>query len=151
MGWAYDALVTELNYRYGVADANRGYLNTNRSQANFHWSAGEDHEAIYDIIEGMSDTVVAFGGLLAAGFHSYGGATYTLIDALSRERACPFIDEAPPYELTMSAIINTMLTANPMELEYFVGIVDAYRQSIWNKPFNSELFAALARGFEEWP
>ncbi|GAH29755.1 unnamed protein product, partial [marine sediment metagenome] len=35
--------------------------------------------------------------------------------------------------------------------EYFVGLVDAYRQSIWNRPFNKDFFAALARGFMEWP
>ncbi len=53
-----------------------------------------------------------------------------------------------PYELTMDAIINVMLTAEPAQVEYFVGLVDAYRQSIWNKPFNEDFFAALARGFE---
>ena len=57
--------------------------------------------------------------------------------------------EAP--ELTMGDILSTMLSAAPDEVEYFVGLVDAYRQSIWNKPFNQEFFAALARGFEQWP
>ncbi|GAH62913.1 unnamed protein product [marine sediment metagenome] len=52
--------------------------------------------------------------------------------------------------LTMESLINVMLLADPSEVEYFIGIVDAYRQSVWNKPFNQEFFAALARGFEEW-
>ncbi|GAI59416.1 unnamed protein product, partial [marine sediment metagenome] len=34
---------------------------------------------------------------------------------------------------------------------YFVGLVDAYRTSVWNREFNEEYFAALARGFMEWP
>lgn len=50
----------------------------------------------------------------------------------------------------MAAIINAMLEATPYQIEYFIGIVDAYRQSIWNRPFNREFYAALARGFEEW-
>lgn len=57
-------------------------------------------------------------------------------------------DVGDPYELTMEDMLITMLAATPYELNYFIGIVDAYRQSIWNKPFNEAFFAALARGFE---
>ncbi|GAF99130.1 unnamed protein product, partial [marine sediment metagenome] len=52
--------------------------------------------------------------------------------------------------LTIQSMINAMLLANPYEVEYFIGLVDAYRQSTWNRPFNKEFFAALARGFAEW-
>jgi len=54
-------------------------------------------------------------------------------------------------EVTMDAILSAMVQADPDQLQYFIGIVDAYRQSIWNRPFNKEFFAALARGFEQWP
>jgi len=57
-------------------------------------------------------------------------------------------DEAP--ELTMEAILIAMLGANASEVMYFVGLVDAYRQSVWNQPFNQDFFASLARGFEQW-
>ncbi len=50
----------------------------------------------------------------------------------------------------MAAIINAMLLANPNEVTYFVGLTDAFRQSIWNQPYNKEFYAALARGFEQW-
>jgi len=53
-----------------------------------------------------------------------------------------------PASITMSDILDVMVTATPNELQYFIGLVDAYRQSLWNKPFNQEFFAALARGFE---
>ena len=59
--------------------------------------------------------------------------------------------EAEPTVLTMDDILSTMLAADPNQVRYFVGLVDAYRQSIWNKPFNVDFFAALARGFEQWP
>lgn len=55
------------------------------------------------------------------------------------------------YELTMSDILTTMLSATPAEVQTFIGIADAFRQSIWNRPFNREYYAALARGFEIWP
>ncbi|GAI56337.1 unnamed protein product [marine sediment metagenome] len=57
---------------------------------------------------------------------------------------------APADPFTMDALINTMLEATPEQVTYFVGLVDAYRQSIWTQPFNHEFFAALARGFETW-
>lgn len=52
-----------------------------------------------------------------------------------------------PAEVTMSAILSAMVTATGDELKYFIGLVDAYRSSLWEKPFNAEYFAALARGF----
>jgi len=57
---------------------------------------------------------------------------------------------AEPPEFTMGVLLSTMLIAEPSQIQGFVGITDAYRQSIWNKPFNKEFFAALARGFEQW-
>lgn len=48
----------------------------------------------------------------------------------------------------MASIIQAMLVAEPNEIDYFIGLNDAFKQSIWNKPFNKEFYAALARGFE---
>lgn len=50
-------------------------------------------------------------------------------------------------EVTMDAILSAMITADIGQLEYFVGLVDAYRMALWNQPFNAEFYAALARGF----
>jgi len=56
--------------------------------------------------------------------------------------------EAPA--LTMRAILDEMFTASNEELMQFVALVDAYRQSLWNKPFDANYWAAVARGFEQW-
>ncbi|MBA7528712.1 hypothetical protein ES705_20900 [subsurface metagenome] len=53
--------------------------------------------------------------------------------------------------VTMDAILNAMLVADFDELQKFVGLVDAYRVAIWNAPFNANFYAALARGFQQWP
>lgn len=55
-----------------------------------------------------------------------------------------------PVPITMATILSAMVTAEPSQIQDFVGLTDAYRQSLWNKPFNKEFFAALARGFEQW-
>ncbi len=52
-------------------------------------------------------------------------------------------------EIDMSAILNAMLAADFGELQYFTGLTDAYRVALWNKPFNAEFYAALARGFSQ--
>lgn len=53
-------------------------------------------------------------------------------------------------EVTLDAILSAMVKAQPEQIDYFIGLVDAYRQSLWNKPFNREYYAALARGFQLW-
>ena len=52
--------------------------------------------------------------------------------------------------LTMRAILDEMFTADNEELMQFIALVDAYRQSLWNKPFDVDYWAAVARGFEQW-
>lgn len=47
----------------------------------------------------------------------------------------------------MDAILVAMLAAEPDEVTYFIGLVDAYRAALWEQPFNAEFYAGLARGF----
>ncbi len=150
MAWTYDQLIAEYTSRVGQANAHKGTLNLEITEASIDWNAGDDHAAIQDIIQGLQATLEYMVDMLARGFHGWNGATYALPTALDRNKACPFITEAPAYDLTMDAIINTMLTADPAQTLYYIGLVDAYRQSVWNRPFNREFFAALARGFAEW-
>lgn len=49
--------------------------------------------------------------------------------------------------VTMSAMLNAMLLAKYDELQYFIGLEDAFRSAIWDQPFNADFYAALARGF----
>jgi len=53
-------------------------------------------------------------------------------------------------EVDMPSILTAMLAATPEEIQQFIGIVDAFRVSIWNRPYNEEFYAALARGFAQW-
>lgn len=89
----------------------------------------------------------------------YGGCIKNIIDwkrPWSDDRLEPYflryytISEAPEAEFNMDILLSTMITAEPKHIEGFIGLSDAYRQSLWNKPFNKEFFAALARGFEQW-
>lgn len=99
------------------------------------WSGGNDHLAIGHLIDAVSDANVA------AGYAGYGYA--------------PF-DYVGPWwwyftncvgAVDMDAILTAMISATDEEFMKFIGIVDAYRVALWNSPFNSEFYAALARGF----
>lgn len=53
--------------------------------------------------------------------------------------------EAEPFD--MDVLLSTMLAAEFEQFQTFIGIEDGYRMALWNKPFNAEYYAALARGF----
>lgn len=147
MAWSYEALVAELHERYNYANLYRGKLNTEISAAQFDWTAGDDHACLADVIDALEATRDAIGNLLAKSYYGYDGATYLLPTMLDTDMGCPFITEAPSPEITMSDIVNAMLSADFNELQNFIGIVDAYRVALWNNPFNAEFYAAIARGF----
>lgn len=68
--------------------------------------------------------------------------------------ALQYVNDYVPWsagDLTMDALLSTMLSANPNQVMYFIGLLDAYRQSVWNRPFNREFFTGLAKGFQQWP
>lgn len=57
------------------------------------------------------------------------------------------IDQMGPADIDMGMLLLAMLSAESDQIRTFIGIVDAYRLSVWNKPFNAEYYAAIARGF----
>ncbi len=113
---------------------------------------------------GMAGDQLVLGNMAAAGNELLTAETwlnYTIEDLTSGTDSYRYAEyrvdawinsmvpwDADPYDLTMADILATMLTATPYEIMYYIGLLDAYRQSGWNKEFNEEFFAALARGFE---
>lgn len=109
-------------------------------EAYLHWFAHDDHDAIEDIIRAISLLWkgAQYSYFAYDPFWPAGALYYYLNNCIE----VPAID--------MDTLLSTMLTASPEQTMSFVGLVDAYRQSVWNRPFNQEYFAALARGFEQW-
>jgi len=151
MATDYNSLINVLWDSWQTAQGWIASLAANYSQAAADWNAGDDHAALEDVIQGMWDANQALVNILKKGYYGWDGSTYALLSALDRDHACPFITEADIPSFNMDAILSVMLSATPEQVEYFVGLVDAYRQSIWNRPFNQDFYAALARGFMIWP
>lgn len=105
-----------------------------------HWDAGEDHLAIEDIILSLTHVVegLRYSSLSVSPFFPEGAIWWYFTNCITG------------YTLTMDDILSVMLSATDDEYKKFIGLVDAYRVGLWNKPFNSEYYAALARGFAQW-
>ncbi len=147
MGYSYDLLITHLEGRWADAEGQTSTARWHLNRADSHWGAGDDHLAIEDLMKAVFENNQAIESVLAQGFFGWPGDSHALLNALNRSKACPFIDEAPESEVTMALILSAMITADFTELQTFIGLVDAYRVSLWNEPFNAEYYAALARGF----
>ncbi len=110
-----------------------------------HWNASQDHLAIQDTLLALQELHDTVDNMLS---YIFSFDPKTLLCKVLYQMAD--LTGGDEFELTMDAILSTMIGASPDQVTYFVGLVDAYRQSIWNKPFNAEFFAALSRGFMEW-
>ncbi len=109
---------------------------THHNDAESHLQANEIPEAIRDILYELYD--IRQMGLEFGGWDPYtyeGPIWWYLENCVSG------------YDLTMDDMISVMLAATEEEYSYFIGVIDAYRVGLWNKPFESEFYAALARGF----
>lgn len=103
-----------------------------------HWNLNQDHAAIEDMLSACSQLWYAIDYLIYKYTPFYWDMPIPhFLQYHTTEKA----------EVDMDGILNAMLAAEFEELQKFIGIVDAYRMSLWNKPFNAEFYAALARGF----
>jgi len=142
MGDSYDTLIAQLETDYDIA--NQAFSDTvfYRTAAWFDWLGNDDHGAIEEILNALSEVIAFQAGILSFGNWGWPDYGYSLIDALNRSRACPFNGA-----FDMDSILTAMITADFDQLRKFTGLADAYRVAVWNEPFNAEFYAALARGF----
>ena len=118
-----------------------------RVDAYTHYVANEDHEAIFDICIALNWYEKGMYKM-ACGYSSYVPPP----DLPEILRLCWEYEytEMPEFDLTMTKIISAMILSIPAEIEFYIGLNDAFRQSLWDKPFNQSFFAELARAYREW-
>jgi len=118
------------------------------TNAKISYGGGDDHAALGSLINAVDHCVDAW--LLQLATFQYPYPRYNIMGLFEAIDA-RFVDleGAAPSALSMDEILSVMITATEDQYRYFIGLVDAYRVGLWNKPFNSEYFAALARGFAQ--
>lgn len=145
---------TWLNYFYTENwDAARGQwanMTADIALAQSSLTGGDLVGAIQSCINALTHT--DNGRLKLLDTYQYGYPRYRLFYLLTLlDDRLDVLEASPPITVDMAAIINAMLAAKFSELQYFIGIEDAYRTALWNAPFNVDFYAALARGFQKWP
>jgi len=147
---AYDNWITAFyNENFNAAAGSIGGLTqlvTNASQSH---NAGDDHAAQSYIIQALQK--IDAGRLDLLDVYTYSFPRYNIVKlfCLADDRL-DALEAVGPAEVTMASIISAMFSASNAELKDFIGLNDAYRQSLWNKPFDRAYWAAIARGFEIW-
>lgn len=139
----FDEAYTALRNKYAIAVTQFWAANDYGLMAKAHWQAGDDHACLWDLMVQVS-YIMGYDNSIWT--YSYNNV-YRSVAAESIYWAA---QQGEAAEVDMAAILAAMLAATQPELTSFVGIADAYRQSIWNQPFNQEYYAALARGFTTW-
>jgi len=146
---AWPTLPTSLNNLSTNWDTSITYLNYTQDAITLalaYFNAGNINMAVSTLINGLQQLHDTNEYMLA---YIWTYSPKTNLCAVLKQMRSEYL--AGGEDFSMDLLLSTMLQANPKQVQYFVGLVDAYRQSIWNQPFNEEFFAALARGFEQWP
>jgi hypothetical protein len=96
----------------------------------------------------------ALGYVRVAALYLRGGAgdLADVIDSLRYwiQHSLIYIDDNLGGELTMLKIIDAMASSTSDELETFICMEDAFRATLWDKPFNYEWYAGMVRHFKSW-
>ncbi len=101
-------------------------FNDGNTTANWAWA---------DVRLEMNGIRANWGG----GSSTFGGRLLSMFDYLN--------DNIGGGEVDMASILTAMRKATPAERQEFIGIVDGFRASIWNKRYDELFFANLAREF----
>ncbi len=145
----YDDFLSDFYTQFYNAGGWYGGAETDLNNAESSYGTGDDHAALGSLILAVRHIVDSLTFLYDPYDYDYPRYNVVKLFDLIGVFMADY-DPPTPYELTMSDILNTMLKAESSDIKYFVGLTDAYRQSVWDKPYNAEFYAALARGFEQW-
>ncbi len=133
MAWTWDALVSAINTDYTNAEYWEGQLGFRKVWANSHWSAGDDHLAIEDIIGALDDVQNCVYALIGESFYGWNGNTYAIPTILNRNMANDFITAA---DVDWKMIAEAW-SANDFEGRFWtIALIDRMRQLLWNEPFD---------------
>lgn len=138
-----ESLINDIDTQYGQAFSKANAAWNSSAEAYAHWQAGQDHEAIYDLFSACNRLVEMGKKIMAK--NDPIGVNYAVPYFLRN-----FTTETSAEPFSMGLLLVEMFAATDDELLNFIGLVDAYRQSLWNKPFNKDFWASIARGFQQW-
>ena len=143
MAWPeLPTILNNISNNWDSAVGSYEQFTTNLVQAHLKYGLGDDHLAIFWILECLDEVSDTFDWMLS---YIWPWSPKTMLMAALKKMRAEY--SGMGVEVDMDAILSAMVTADFDELQTFIGLVDAYRVSLWNEPFNAEFYSALARGF----
>lgn len=133
MGFSWDSIVNYITGDYDDAYDWQRDIGFRKVWANTHWSAGDDHLAIEDIIGALDDIQNCVYSLIGRRNYGYGVNTYGMPTLLDRNFSNPFITAD---DVTWKMIAEAW-SANDFEGRFWtIALIDRMRQILWNEPFD---------------
>lgn len=139
----FDDFLADFYTQFDTSRAFGASCKQDLTNAQISYAGGDDHAALGSLINSVDKLVDTW--LYFYDTYVYPYPRYNLIKLFDITGSR--LDALEAGGVTMDAINSAMLTATDDQYKYFIGLVDAFRVGLWNKPFEAEFFAALARGF----
>ena len=122
-----------LRDNYGGAELFYDWAAEDFAAARVYWNGSEDRLALDKTITGCIRLSTAVQYIIGKFTEVTPWYLLSKLHTLSWEYS---MDEPPAADVSMDAILSAMITASLDEYTEFIGLVDAYRVGLWNKPFN---------------
>lgn len=124
MAWdtAEDCL-SSIKADYDGARSDNNYVFSNNTKANAHWTLGEDHAAIFDIIQAIWDVFLCIQHLsqYTAGYNPHYAICYYLENYAT---------------VSWTHIIEAWIKNDFEARTWTIAVLDRMRQIVWNEPYN---------------
>jgi len=108
-------------------------IQTSINNADKHWQAGQDHEAIQDLLQAAQDTKDTLDYMLC---YIWPFVPKTCLCKILYQLYDSIGGEPPPeYELTAKKICEAWAVNDFEDRALTIAFIDRMRQIIWNEPF----------------
>lgn len=140
-----DQVLAHINEYYAAGIGYKPSLETAVSTAVTYWLGGDDHLALYYAIQALSPIKYMLYRLYDANYPSIGefAVPYYL-------EHCTGGDPPPEYELTWLKVIESYIAADDDHRSGWQLLVDAYKASMYDKPFDLEYHTMWVKRFKSW-
>lgn len=145
----YDDRLAMLAAQWDYLDDNHGYATTHGVEAFTEWFAGNDHAAIGKLINQTGKFLKMWRVLIWKTPAPYDYYNIPLMFGLIGDA----IGDVPPeYELTVIKMIAAFVDPDTVDdhRHAWMLLTDAYRASMYDKPFDMEYHADWVQRFRSW-
>lgn len=146
MSWAYKDAVDAFEVILDGIDGQTDWMTSRIDQARDHYDLNQDHFAIDDLIEAVGFSRNILIGLV---YDLTGGYHYPLIKIMKLD--WEYTNETlPEADISLLKMIDAFIDAHDDHRSGWQLLTDAYKASMYDKPFNLEYHTGWVARFRSW-